>query len=136
MTAPTWNQSYSVGHALLDAQHKDLLALCKQAGDCLDDESLESAEHFHVLLNDLAVYARKHFRAEEKILAQLGYPQLDEQKEEHEEYEIWLAETLLSATIGSADKVAVHLFLSAWWLRHILESDMRYSEFLKASNQT
>jgi hemerythrin len=130
MSAPVWDPSFSVGHPVLDSQHKELLLLCKHAAECMEDTTLEGVEHFHALLNDLAVYAKKHFRTEEKILSQINCPLLDEQKAEHEEYEIWLSETLLSAMDGSADKAAVHQFLSTWWMRHILESDMRYSEFL------
>jgi hemerythrin len=135
MITPAWDPSFSVGHPVLDSQHKELLLLCKRAAECMEDTSLEGTEHFHVLLNDLAVYAKKHFRTEEKILGQINCPLLDEQKAEHEEYEIWLSETLLSAMDGSSDKAAVHQFLTAWWMRHILESDMRYSEFLSGINQ-
>jgi hemerythrin len=135
MNSPIWNESFSVGHPVLDGQHKELLALCQQAADCVEDVSLEGAEHFHMLLNDLAVYAKKHFRTEEKILSQHSYPLLNEQKTEHEEYEVWLSETLLAAMDGNSDKADVHQFLSAWWVRHILESDMRYREFLSGINR-
>lgn len=136
MTIPAWDPGYSVGHPVLDSQHETLLKMCRQAAECVNDTSLEGAEHFHVLLNDLAVYAKKHFRTEEQVLARYSYPLLDEQKAEHEEYEIWLSEALLDAMDGKSDKVAVYQFLSAWWVNHILESDMRYREFLGAASQT
>lgn len=134
MTLPVWNPSFSVGHPLLDSQHQELLALCNQAADCLADSSLEGTEHFHILLNDLAVYAKKHFRTEEEILIQYDCPLLGEQIAEHQAYEIRLGEFLLAAIYATPDKAGVYRFLSEWWLHHILESDMRYSEFLRGIN--
>lgn len=125
-----WNESYSVGNATLDNEHKKLLALCAQAAACMEDNSFEGISLFHSILNDLCLYADRHFQTEEAILARNAYPQLAQQRSEHEEYKAQLADFLFAATSGTIDKEGLHQYLSNWWQHHILESDMLYKEHL------
>lgn len=128
-----WNSSYSVGNAVLDAQHKKLLALCDEAKTCLEDNSRDSILHIHEILNELRVYAETHFRTEEALLAKRHYRDLDVQLREHQEYSERLTALCYSAIEGEIDKVGLYLYLSGWWQHHILESDMQYKEFLAKS---
>lgn len=125
-----WGAQYSVGNAVLDAQHANLLDLCERAHLRLNDVSEEGREAFHILLHDLSAYAKTHFRTEEHLLAACGYPRLDEQIAEHTEYILRLSEFLYAATEGKLDREGVQLFLKSWWINHILESDMQFAPFL------
>lgn len=133
MTATPWLPEYSVGHPVLDSQHRKLLGLCDRVAILVDDDSRESISQIHDVLNDLAVYAATHFRTEELLLVQCAYPHLHSQIAEHEDYQTHLAELLFEATQGTVLKVELHKFLAAWWIHHILESDRRYIGFLPAS---
>ncbi len=135
MTTLAWNSAFSVGHPVLDRQHQTLLALCKQADECLENAGIENAERLHELLSDLSDYARNHFHTEEELLSRYHYPMIEEQRKEHEEYIHKLTEFLLAAMDGSPDRAAIAQFLTDWWVHHILESDMHYSEFLKGVGQ-
>ena len=130
-----WNPDYSVGNDILDRQHQKLLALCNQAVDCLEDESLEGREQFHLILNDLVAYADEHFLTEENLLSEKNYPQLSEQKAEHHFYLERISEILFLAVKGNIDKIGLCKYLSNWWSSHILESDMQYKEFLQKNIQ-
>ena len=98
----------------------------------MGDDSPEGIEEFHIVLNDLAAYAASHFRTEEALLKKCGYPRLEEQIAEHQEYETRLTEFLYSATCGFYNIAGLHQFLSAWWIHHILDSDMAYSDHVRA----
>lgn len=126
----TWQESYSVGNAELDDQHKKLLQLCNRVSQCKQDNSPESISNFHLILNDLAAYANIHFRIEESMLAQAKYPLLDEQIKEHTAYSESIAEFLFSATMGMIDKDGLAQYLEIWWIKHILDSDMQYKSLL------
>lgn len=125
-----WEDRFSVGDATLDLQHRELLRLCGEAESCLHDDSLRGRERFHELLNDMAAFAARHFRAEEALLARCGYPDLASQEDEHAAYSEALTEFLFAALDGNLDRNGVHAYLGDWWVRHILDSDMRYKEYL------
>ncbi len=127
-----WLPSYSVGHPVLDDQHRQLLALCDKAANCLKDSGHQMVENFHLILDALANYARRHFATEEAILAQFDYPLIEQQKAEHLEYQEELADILLAATFGDIERDRLVEYLTDLWTRHILESDMQCRDFLLA----
>ncbi len=127
-----WDESYSVGHVVLDNQHKKLLRACNELALCADEDSPSSNAEFHEILNDLSKYAREHFTTEEQILKDIEYPGLEAQVEEHFQYIEQLTRILTQATMGLLDKKGTLRFLLAWWKEHVLESDMQYKSFFTA----
>lgn len=125
-----WDTNYSVGSTKLDAQHKKLLALCNALADCADDASPQADSKFHEILNELAVYSREHFAAEEKMLVRCNYPLLNKHKIEHAKFNELIAEKLVAAVDGKLDKLGLHQFLAGWWTEHILIKDMHYRDYL------
>ena len=126
-----WSESLSVGHPVLDGQHKRLLRICQHLGNTIDDDSPDGVEQFHIVLNDLAEYANEHFSTEERILREHSYPDLAAQVEEHFEYRSRLAQFLMEATKGYLNRQELQLFLGAWWKEHIIASDKLYSPYLQ-----
>lgn len=129
--ADNWKQQYSVGHALLDEQHKMFFVLCRKASECRTDLSPEGRERFHELLNELVNYARRHFALEEQLLHQCSYPHYDLHKAQHEAYFEKLTDFVLQATFGDLDRDGVFTYLMSWWSEHILNSDMKYRDALQ-----
>jgi len=127
-----WQPRYSVGNYELDNQHKKILSLCRQSIDGIDDNSREGIVSFHLILNDLAEYADRHFKTEEALLAASGYPLSAQHIEEHLEYRCKLTELLFDATSGRVDKDSLQRYLAEWWYQHILTSDMQYAKFIRA----
>lgn len=126
-----WDSSYSVGDSTLDGHHKKLLALTNALADCAGESSPQADSQFHEILNELAVYTREHFAAEEKVLTRCNYPLLTMHKGEHAKFVQWLAEKLVLAADGVLDKVGVQLFVSDWWREHILVRDMHYHDYIR-----
>ncbi len=125
-----WQQEYSVGHPVLDEQHKGFFALCRKAEAGRHDRSREGVERFHELLNELVNYANRHFLTEEKVLAACCYPHLDAHRAEHEIYRETLTGFVIKATFGDMDTDGVLAYLAEWWRDHILQSDMQYRRYL------
>lgn len=126
-----WDQRYSVGHAVLDEQHRRFLSLCEKAVMDLDIQGEDGREAYHILLDELSNHAAIHFRTEEDILAATGYSGLGRHVEEHNRYLEKLTDLLLAATEGILDKEGLGAFVTSWWVCHILESDMRYAPVLR-----
>lgn len=122
----TWNDAYSVGVREMDEQHKRLLGYIGALGELLvtrDDELM------HELLARITDYGRQHFEAEERLLAQYGYP-LEGQQCAHESYTEWMAEANFSAIGGRLALRDIYDYLRRWWTTHILGEDMQYKDFL------
>lgn len=131
---PQWEARFSVGNDLLDTQHQQLLALCKAAADCLGADGAPGDPELESVLTELARYARTHFETEEGILREAGYPKLDEQLKDHQDYDESITGFLVSATFHKIRKPklaeTLNKYLANWWIRHILVSDMKYKKYL------
>lgn len=131
-----WGPGFSVGNDLLDSQHRELLRICRLAELSIDDTSEVGAELFHVVLNDLCRYADVHFRTEEAILERIGYPNIEEQRVEHQNYLDEVSDFLFKATLGRLDRLGLARFLTGWWMHHILDSDMHYAPFMQGAAES
>ena len=126
-----WNNSYSVGHKVLDKQHQQLLRLCKRARDCATD----NREGFNEVLNDLAQFALSHFQSEESVLKECNYAGLQAQEQEHHEFMVKIMDFLSEAMTKKVDKVAFADYAWTWWKSHVLISDMQYRSVILAKGQ-
>jgi len=128
-----WRAEYSVGDALLDAQHKKLLSLCAKAEALIGQTIIEEAsDKFHELLNEISVYAQVHFATEEGLLKRLNYPDLKAQEESHRQYIETMTELIIDTMHGKMDAVAVYQFLTSWWLDHIVAGDMKFKSLIQS----
>lgn len=127
-----WTESLAVGHRTIDDQHRELidrfrglLEACK-AG--------KGKEKVAELFGFLDAYALSHFRAEEKLMAEHGYPGLLEHKSQHAWFVGKLAE--LKGTL-QADGPSFHLVIAAnqtlldWIVEHIRSTDVRFGKYLQ-----
>lgn len=119
-----WDENYSVGHDVLDFQHKKLLKICNDLYWLIKKD--ESDEHFHEVLNDLSNYARIHFEYEESVLLKKGYANYKEHEHEHFEYQEHLMHYLQEAMSGTLEKKDLHNWVANWWKDHILVKDMDF----------
>ena len=134
MPIPTsWDSSFSVGNDLMDSQHQRLLSICSKVAALVADDESAAAEGYHEALHDLAEYTRAHFSAEEALLRNCNYPQLNAHMAEHSECLEQLNDFLLAASQGVIAREQLHRFVSNWWVNHVRDTDTRYREFLRAS---
>jgi hemerythrin len=126
-----WNPSYSVGVAQLDDDHQYLISLINVLLESLGNEQGHATAG--VVLRELGEYAGKHFTAEERLMAQAGYPHLAQHRREHEIFKGRVAEMKqeFEANCGF-DASKLLIFLRSWLLRHIQQIDKQYSSHLHA----
>jgi len=130
-----WRPEYSVGDAMLDAQHKSLLNLCAKAEALIGQErTQELDEKFSDLLNDIRVYAQVHFATEEDLLRQLKYEDVKGQEDSHKAYIEKMANLIIESMWGKSDPAAVYRFLTSWWIRHIVVDDMKFKPIVQSRN--
>ncbi len=126
-----WDLHFSVGHEILDEQHRKLLKQCNILADlCAADGGNSSADpEFRQAFERTMAMAREHFATEEVLLLAHAYPEIENYRCEIEEYEYLAAEI---ATTENFDKIELQRFLSLWWVGHILEAAKQQSPYLIA----
>lgn len=123
-----WDLRHSVGNQTLDAQHKNLLAQCNVLADCLAEAGPEGDRKFRQVFEELMALSREHFAAEEALLARGGYPELEEHRNERDEFD-YLADEII--TTENFDKDELQTFLALWWAGHIMGCAKKYRAFLE-----
>ena len=128
----TWAPRMSVGVAILDEDHKRIMAMINKLHDAMVIGHAKDilGEIFH----DLMVYINLHFETEEAMFDQTGYQGGDEQKKLHKEF---AAKTLsikqqFKENPQSVQPMEILYFLKDWWLDHIMNTDKKYASFLNA----
>lgn len=123
-----WDPDYSTGNETLDDQHRNILAHCNSLADFVSNDVQQSDPKFHSIFNELIALAREHFVTEEKLLGDWGYPMLEEQKNEYDEFEYLVADII---TTDNFDEIELQRFLALWWSGHIIDTRRKYRAFLE-----
>lgn len=133
MSTFEWDDTYSVGVASLDAQHKVLIELInklhviEQRGGDLSG-----------VLDRLDWYVRHHFAFEEALMRGAGYGGLAAHIAEHREFERWLRSGRYALGVGGGEAREIGRiigdYLKDWLTKHILIVDMNYKAVLMADS--
>ncbi|AGC68546.1 hemerythrin-like metal-binding protein [Thermoclostridium stercorarium subsp. stercorarium DSM 8532] len=129
-----WNENYRTGIEVVDEQHKKLIDIGAKLEDMLyAGDSLDYYDYIMETINELKDYADYHFTFEEKLMREHDYPELEEHRMEHL-YFIKRIDRLAMEDIDSRQVSVISEtldFLARWLFSHILNSDMKYADFLK-----
>ena len=126
MPLVSWYKKYSVNNEELDNHHKNLFAILNKMYDsCLPSNSAECAAS---VIEELIEYTDYHFTAEEKYMADKGYKEIDEHRQQHRYF---LDKLLGLRNCEHKDdydyKKEVMVLLGDWLLKHVTVEDKKYS---------
>lgn len=125
----TWQDKFSVGVETFDRDHKILVDLIDQLHEAFVTGNVR--ETVEQVLTVLVDYTETHFRREEELMAETGYPASAEHKLQHEELKQQVIDILnrFRSDPDSSMGNEVLGFLHNWLTFHILETDMAYKAF-------
>ena len=124
-----WKESFQIGAAEIDLQHKSFMELLNGyydstsgcTKDCIGQE----------LLDRLDKYIKMHFRFEESLMQSAGYKELEHQKRQHKYFESLVSDLRVSHRKGKPDALKQALpLLRDWFLCHILEEDRKFVPYI------
>lgn len=128
-----WRKDYSVGHDLIDEQHKELFRRINSFGNAFWEGRAKEILHGH--LKFLAEYVVEHFQTEERLMEQHKYASYLDHKAAHDAF-VNEVSTLLTAIAeeGLDSDTAVSVFeRSCEWTRaHVRGMDKRFGQFLSS----
>ena len=131
-----WSQSFETGISDIDAQHRGLFRLIERLNSALTDDSLKKRIILE-LLEALDDYTRLHFYAEEILMEENQYPDIQAHKESHRRFENFtmsLQKNLKSQNNETSFRSAAEdlsSFLNDWLVKHIQHSDQDYLPYMK-----
>lgn len=121
------------GHAQIDAEHHELVALGNRVF-ALARGSSASAASVRNAVADFAANAREHFRSEETLMVAHGFPEAMQHRTVHErmiEYIEEMRERALTQPLAVAIKM--ENFLGSWFIWHMQQDDMRLARHLQTT---
>ncbi len=127
-----WNPAWETGHALIDQQHKELLAQFQTLLVAIHENHPE--DRIPGLLKYLADYVESHFSMEEAAMQETGYPWFKGHKAIHDGMRarvVQLVDGFRNDPTTMTEEVID--FLTDWLLRHINEEDRRMAKHLHQS---
>jgi len=131
----SWGDHLKVDQPQIDAQHEAIFRIAMEVVETW--QSRGDLDRLKGLAEKLANVLGAHFRYEERLLAEVGYPKLDEHKTEHavmlDELKI-IRDRLDGMAHGSAQLAPgfiVHNYVLGVTVGHICHSDMDYCVFAR-----
>jgi hemerythrin len=116
-----WEQSYSVGIKPIDTQHKKLFDLVNKLYDL--EENANVKEEIREILYAFRDYTIVHFKDEEAYMWAIGYPELEEHKEIHEQIVERLLQIIQTPANLSIIKTKMKMVAKRVLVEHIINED-------------
>lgn len=121
-----WSPDLEIGHTAVDNQHRKLFDL---AATLVLDNNIGRVMAALAALSDYVVV---HFRDEEKLMAEIGFPGIEAHRRQHEIFKSRLAKVYQNAgalgIVGIADEVRE--LVNEWLTNHIMVADREYSAYI------
>lgn len=128
-----WAEHLSVGNAVIDSDHKNLMVVVNSVEAAIGTRNRAALEKSFELLD---TYMDLHFRNEEKIAEVIKFP-FAQSRFEHRQlmHEMrYMKEKLVSDFSHWPDRLVDQYsrFLDGWMTEHIIKTDMRMKPALQA----
>jgi hemerythrin len=130
-----WSDDYSLGISKIDEQHKGFFdAVNRLHEECLSSKGEEVIQGTLAFLGD---YARNHFKDEEALMREKGYPGLSEHQKLHadflQRYDMLIEEL---KDLGPSQELAdtTGEMVIDWLVDHITHEDTAYARHMNISS--
>jgi len=137
-----WNKEFDTGIKKIDEQHKKIVTIINN----LNDEILinKNSEAINEMLIDLKIYTISHLDYEERLFKKHNYEGVgfEEHIKKHNDFKKAIGDFFSEGVIVKSEfAYKISMFLKDWLFNHILDTDMKFAEFIKlkeleASKQT
>ena len=118
-----WNDSLKIGHAVIDEDHRRLVAIANDVIGVKDParelDTLKKAIHA------LADYMKGHFDREEAYQAAIGFKQADEHKAKHQAIIAEMNAMLRTSRDMVVLRDKLISLVKTWVMAHIVQEDMK-----------
>ena len=123
-----WNDSNNLGIPIIDEQHRGIVSTINSLHYFIQEgHGMDALKPTLAILEE---YTDIHFRTEEALIKEAGFPDFDAH--------VALHATLMEKTIQMSKEALLYhepemalKFLREWWLGHIGKEDRKYAPYVK-----
>lgn len=125
-----WLDCYTIGVPKIDSDHKQLVDIFNELKEAVANSRALSI--LESTLSKLADHIANHFSSEEEVMRRIGYPSLDEHRQQHDmiiqKFSQIVYEFETKQAIVTVDTLRL---LEEWVLTHTLEQDLAIGEYIR-----
>lgn len=134
-----WKDEFATNVKVFDEEHKKLIQIATKLNDLVKmSDDVDVYDEIMEILSEMVEYTKYHFKHEEELLKEYGYPvkELFKHIAEHKNFLIEVEKMIEKDIDSEQKKVTIELvvFLTDWISNHILKTDMKYREFFAEKN--
>jgi hemerythrin len=125
-----WNDSYSVGHVLMDAHHRVFFEMIKEFQKLKDKNDRDAIRQ---RIEFMIEYAAMHFGAEESLMLEANFPDLKTHLAIHEVFTqqaLSIKESFEKSPASISGDEVLKLMLD-WLINHIMGNDKQYLPYVR-----
>lgn len=127
-----WNDRYKLEILAMDKEHKILIDSMNTFLEALNSNKLQEIQNS---FSRLADYTLKHFTDEEKYMATIDYPELENHKLIHQDLINQILIYKDEFETGTVNKTDISNFLKDWLAYHIVGQDKKYAKFARSKTK-
>lgn len=126
-----WDDTYSIGLEMIDAQHRRWIQIINDLDDVLNYGDADKLQRIkRETLDAMIDYTRYHFSCEEQLMERMRYPDIEAHQEAHRRMSGILSQVKIDSTRGYEPLNTQLMSLMMDWLKdHILDEDKQYGRF-------
>jgi hemerythrin len=131
----TWTPKLAIGVPAIDQQHQELFRRSDDLLDALNRGAI--VQEVIKLVSFLEQYVLVHFKAEEKLMATRGYPELTRHQLLHQEFirEFNDIRDKLAKAPSTALGLRMNALMGTWLVKHIGSEDTKLAAFLGSDRE-
>ena len=129
----TWDKTLETGHEKIDEQHKQLFDTLVTLIDATRQGS--AREEIYKTLDFLAEYTVMHFKTEEDLQLEYGYPDYSIHKQSHDEFKTTIKNQIYTLQKKGPEKELIDIVAQTvgdWLVTHIKGNDIEMTAYLKS----
>lgn len=127
-----WRDEYFTGIKLIDNENMELVETANRLWEKCVNGGADDTAFFKDIVEQVIEYIKAHFSAEEKILAEVNYPEMRELKKEFDSFASDIL--MLVKEFENGEKLAPNRLarrLRDWVLSHVALSDTKYKLYME-----
>lgn len=127
-----WTDDLSIGHEEIDEQHREWINIINRLSSALLEGGKD--QPFDTLFKDVVYYTNNHFSAEEALMEEHSYPDIENHRTLHAYFRDGILAHIQALISGKQKDVDLVMdSLKNWLINHILKEDMKLSKALSCS---
>jgi len=135
---PSWSESFATGDPVIDAQHRDLLALVAKLDEVVTARDGGRSPYLY-MLDRVLEFTWTHFDMEEALMTRVAYPLADhvEMTQQHTEFKSYARIRVMEFQFRQATELKSFApFIQNWLVEHEFGLDRRLADFIRNTSQT